>query len=100
MIIFVPPPVTKEEFVISIASITESSDLRRIVMLPVPIFTASENDNAIFDRCEAEVSSSAGVALINVGAISLDDVLNENVVLSDMPAKELPDLSSKAVASI
>ena len=49
-------------------------------MLPVPIFTASENDNAIFDRCEAEVSSSAGVALISVGAISVDDVLNEKVV--------------------
>ena len=80
---FVPPPETKEESVISIASITESSDLRKIVMLPVPIFTFSENDNSIFDRCEAEVSSSAGVALINVGARSLDDVLNENVVLSD-----------------
>ena len=35
-----------------------------------------------------------------VGAISEEDVLNEKVVLSVMPAKELPALSSKAVASI
>ena len=68
--------------------------------MPVPAITASEKDNAIFDKWEAEVASSAGVALINIGAMSVDDVLNEKVVLSVIPANELPALSSKAVASI
>ena len=46
-------------------------------MLPEPTFTISEKVSSIFDKCEADVVSSAGFASTKDGGKSEDEVLKE-----------------------
>ena len=72
-------------------------------MLPVPRSIFSENVNLISLVVSKFVESSAGLELLKVGASLSAAELAEvkfNVVLSEIPAKELLEPSSNADESI
>ncbi|WP_420904264.1 hypothetical protein [Candidatus Magnetaquiglobus chichijimensis] len=62
----VPPPVTRAEFV-AIVSTTVLSELRTISMVPEPLVTLSLKFNTRFPDVEKLVVLSAGVEEVKVG---------------------------------
>ena len=94
----VPVPVTWPE-VTSIVSNVVLSDVFLMVMLPVSTSTASEKVMTRLELVATPVALSAGERVDMVGSV-MSAVVKFQVVVSAIPAKELPDASSKAVASI
>ena len=68
-------------------------------IFPVSISTGSEKVNSISLLTAIFAASSAGAELLRVGG-SISAEVKFREVLSDIPAKELPDSSSKAEESI
>ena len=98
MICVVPEPVT---WLLSTAmlSTVELSDVFLIVILPVSTSTASEKFRMILLSTVIPVAPKAGDELLKVGTPTSAEV-NERLVVSLIPAYELPEESSKAVAAI
>ena len=85
MIWVVPDPVTRL-LVTSIVSTTELSEVLYKTILPVSTSTASENVNTILLLLATAIASSAGDELTKIGAITSPEVVNDNEVLSLIPA--------------
>ena len=80
-------------------SIVELSVVFLIVILPVSTSTASEKLRTILLSTATAVALSAGDELLKEGA-TMSAVVKDKEVVSEIPAYELPEESSKAVASI
>ena len=98
MICVVPEPVTCE-LPTAMVSTVELSEVFLIVILPLSTSTASEKFRTILLSTATAVALSAGDELLNEGATT-SAVVKDKDVVSDIPVYELPEESSKAVASI
>ena len=83
----------------SIVSIVELSDVFLMRIFPASTSTGSEKLRTILLSTPTSVSLLAGDELLKVG-LMVSIVVKERLVLSPIPAKEWPALSSKAVAGI
>ncbi len=80
-------------------STVELSDVFLITIFPLSTSTASEKLRTILLPRAIAVALSAGVELLRVGAV-VSVVVKEREVVSEIPAYELLEESSKAVAAI